>query len=63
MKTKRLKIWSKRKSIGFLPSKNNSCPSEPTMQGIEEVYMNWIGRRSVTEKEVSLKWMTINKHF
>ena len=30
---------------------------------VEEVSMNWIGRQSVTELEVSLNWMTFNMHF
>ena len=30
---------------------------------VEEVSMNWIGRRSVTELEVSLNWMKLNKQF
>ena len=28
---------------------------------LEEVSMNWIGRQSVTELEVSLNWMKLNK--
>ena len=30
---------------------------------VEEVYMNWIGKQSVTELEVSLNWMKLNKQF
>ena len=30
---------------------------------VEEVSMNWIGRQSVTELEMSLNWMKLNMHF
>ena len=30
---------------------------------VEEVSMNWIGRQSVAELEVSLNWMKLRKHF
>ena len=29
---------------------------------VEEVSMTWIGRQSVTELEVSLKWIELNRH-
>ena len=33
------------------------------IRGLEEVSMNWIGKRSVTELDVSLNWIQLNMHF